>query len=205
MSGSRRLAAGGRPLAGILSLWLATAFLPGCGAGRLSVGTTPFPAKTSVFVDESGKRTGSLPEGPEPIRLLFLDFPWCPPCEGMWEGIRNAAREFPPGTLRVCRILFDRERLFPGHGPVEVPPLIPPPPRTPRPVDSTGGAVPVVTWTALPGPFGEQFEFTRVPVLLLIDGRGVVAARWTGASPSLAVSLAGEIRKRTAAPLSSGR
>lgn len=139
------------------------------------------------------------------MRLLFLDFPWCPQCDGMWEGIRSAAREFPPGTLRVYRILFDREKLFPGREPVEVPPLAPSPPRSPDPVDSTGGAVPVVTWTALPGPFREQFQFTRVPVLLLLDEKGVVTARWAGTRPSLAASLAGEIRKRTAAPPSSER
>jgi len=205
LSGSCRSAAGGRSLAGILALWLAMVVLGGCGARRLSVGTVPFPAKTPVFLDESGNRSASLPEGPEPFRLLFLDFPWCPPCDGMWEGILSATNEFPPGTLRVYRVLFDRERLFPGREAVEVPPLVPAPPRTPAPVESTGGAVPVVTWTALPGPFREQFQFTRVPVLLLLDEKGVVAARWAGASPSLAVSLAGEIRKRTAAPPSAER
>jgi len=191
----------GRTLAGGLALLLA---LGGCGASRFSLGSEPFPAKSPVFLDESGRRRADLPDDPEPIRLLFLDFPWCSPCGGTWEEIRIAAREFPPGTLRVYRILFDRETLFPGRIPVEVPPLVPSPPRSP-PVDSMGGTVPMATWTALPGPFREQFQFTRVPVLLLLDRKGAVSARWVGASPSLAVSLAGEIRKRTAAPPSSER
>lgn len=180
-------------------------FLAGCGARRFSAGSVPFPVKTPVFLDESGSRRTSLPDGPEPFRLLFLDFPWCPQCDGMWEGILSASNEFPPGTLRVYRILFDRERLFPGREAVEVPPLAPAPPRTPGPVDSTGENIPVETWTAIPRSFREQFQFTRVPILLLLDGTGVVAARWAGASPSLAVSLAGEIRKRTTAPPSAER
>lgn len=202
MIGHRVPVTGARTLAGILALLLA---LGGCGAGRFSVDSVPFPAKSPVFLDESGGRRANLPEDPEPFRLLFLDFPWCPPCGGMWEEIRAAAGEFPPGTLRVYRILFDRETLFPGREPVAVPPLVPSLPRTPLPVDSAGNAVPVATWTALPGPFLQQFQVSRVPVLLLLDRKGAVAARWSGASPSLAVSLAGEIRRRTAAPLSSGR
>lgn len=205
MSKHRRPSAGGRTIAGFLTLWLAVATLAGCGGTRISVGSAPFPAKKAVFLDESGEPRAALPADPEPIRLLFLDFPWCPQCGGMWEGIRVAAREFPPGTLRVYRVLFDREKLFPGGEAVEVPPLVSSPPRTPAPADSMGGAVPVVTWTGLLGPFREQFQITRVPALLLLDKKGVVAARWAGASPSLAVSLAGEIRKRTAAPLSSER
>lgn len=195
---------GYRRPAAVLALLLAAGSLTGCGGGRFSVNSVPFPAKTPVFLDASGEPRADLPEDPEPIRLLFLDFPWCPPCGGMWEELRGAAREFPPGTLRVYRILFDRETMFPGQEPVEVPPLVPSPPRT-APVDSTGGEVPVATWTALPGPFRKQFQFTRVPVLLLLDRRGAVAARWAGDSPTLAISLAGEIRKRTAAPLSSER
>jgi len=195
---------GYRRPAAVLALLLAAGSLIGCGGGRFSVNSVPFPAKTPVFLDASGEPRADLPEDPEPIRLLFLDFPWCPPCGGMWEELRGAAREFPPGTLRVYRILFDRETMFPGQEPVEVPPLVPSPPRT-APVDSAGGEVPVATWTALPGPFRKQFQFTRVPVLLLLDRRGAVAARWAGASPTLAISLAGEIRKRTAAPLSSER
>lgn len=205
MSGYRRPAACGRPSAGILALCSAMMLLAGCGAQRLSVGTTPFPVKTPVFLDASGGRRATLPNDPERVRLLFLDFPWCPQCDGMWEGIRSAAKEFPPDTLRVYRILFDRERLFPGRDAIEAPPLFPIPPRTPVPVDSTGKALPVETWTAIPRSFREQFEFSRVPILLLLDRTGVVAARWTGASPSLAVSLAGEIRKRTTAPHSAGR
>ena len=201
---SRGVAAGGRALAGVFAILLALGSLAGCGAGRFSVGSVPFPAKSPVFVDETGTPRVDLPDAPEPIRILFLDFPWCPPCNGMWEEIRTAAGEFPPGTIRIDRILFDRETMFPGREPVEVPPLVSSSPRRP-PVDATGGIIPATTWTALPGPFRKQYQFTRVPVLLLLDRKGAVVARWAGTSPSLAVSLAGEIRKRTAAPPSAGR
>lgn len=200
MSGSFRPAAGGRAVAAILAVWLASVGGAGCGAKRLSVGTSPFPAKTPVFLDDSGNPRVSLPRGSEPFRLLFLDFPWCPPCDGMWEGILTASKEFPPGTLRIDRVLFDRERLFPGGDAVLVPPLVPTPPRASGPVDSGGERVPLETWTAIPRAFREQFQFSRVPILLLLDGTGAVAARWAGASPSLAASLAGEIRKQTTAP-----
>jgi len=201
----RRVAAGGRALAGFLALWVAAGVSAGCGPNRFMVGTPPFPVDKPVFLDEAGIPRSDLPRDTEPMRLLFLDFPWCPPCDGMWEEIRSAARETPPGTLRIYRILFDRERLFPGREPVAVSPLVPASSRTPLPVDSAGQDVPVVTWTAIPGSFRDRFQITRVPVLLLLDSAGVVTARWSGASPSLSTSLGKELRKRTAAPPSAER
>jgi len=205
LSRSCRVAAGGRILAGVLAVWMSAGALAGCGPKRLATGTTPFPVDEPVFLDESGTPRKELRKDPEPIRLLFLDFPWCPPCDGMWEEIRTAAKEFPPGSVRIYRILFDRERLFPGREPVEVPPRVRTPERTPLPVDSGGRDIPVVTWTAIPRPFRDRFQFTRVPVLLLLDPTGAVAAQWAGTSPSLGGSLAQEIRKRTAALPAAGR
>jgi len=200
-----RFSVDGRTLAGVLAVWMAAGALAGCGPKRLAIGTTPFPVDAPVFLDESGIPRRALRQDPEPMRLLFLDFPWCPPCDGMWGEIGSAAKEFPPATVRIYRVLFDRERLFPGREPVEVPPRVPTPDRTPLPVDSGGRDIPVVTWTAIPRPFRDRFQFTRVPVLLLLDSTGAVAAEWTGTSPSLGASLAEEIRKRTAAPPAAGR
>ena len=169
------------------------------------MGSSPFPAEKPVFLDERGLERSALPETPEPARLLFLDFPWCPQCDDMWQGMNAAAQAFPPGTLRVYRILFDRERLFTRGEPADVPPLLPTSPRNPVLVDSAGNAVPVTTWTAIPVRFRDRFQVGQVPILLLLDREGVVAARWVGVSPSLAASLTDEIRERSAAPPSSGR
>lgn len=190
--------AGGRALAAVLALILSAAGWAGCGPTRFAVGTAPFPVDAPVLLDESGTPRGALPRDPEPMRLLFLDFPWCPPCDGMWKEIRTAAAKTPSGTLKIYRILFDRERLFPGPDPVEVPPRVLTPPRTPLPVDRSGREIPVATWTAIPGAFRDRFEVTRVPVLLVLDDRGVVTARWTGTSPTLAAALGEAIRKRPA-------
>ncbi|GAB4368659.1 MAG: hypothetical protein Kow00128_14200 [Deltaproteobacteria bacterium] len=184
---------------------MAAAGPAGCGPARFTVGTSPFPADTPVFLDESGTPRSDLPRDPEPTRLLFLDFPWCPPCDGMWEEIRSAASQAPSGSLKIYRILFDRERLFPGREPVEVPPRVPIPPRTPFPVDSAGREIPVATWTAIPGAFRDRFRVSRVPVLLLLDDAGAVTARWTGTSPGLAASLGEAIRKPPATAPSAER
>lgn len=158
-----------------------------------------------MLLDERGLERSALPETSEPARLLFLDFPWCPPCGDMWMGMNAAAQAFPPGTLRVYRILFDRERLFTRGEPADMPPLLPTPPRHPVLADSAGNAVPVTTWTAIPARFRDRFQVGQVPILLLLDREGIVAARWVGASPSLAAALTESIRERAAAPPSAER
>ena len=158
-----------------------------------------------MLLDERGLERSALPETSEPARLLFLDFPWCPPCGGMWMEMNAAAQAFPPGTLRVYRILFDRERLFTRGDPADMPPLLPTPPRHPVLADSAGNAVPVTTWTAIPARFRDRFQVGQVPILLLLDREGIVAARWVGASPSLAAALTESIRERAAAPPSAER
>jgi hypothetical protein len=57
--------------------------------------------------------------------------------------------------------------------------------------------LPVTTLRALPGTFERQFRVSQTPVLLLLDQSGTVAKRWTGSSPSLAESLAEEVRRIT--------
>lgn len=154
------------------------------------------------MADGSGRERTDLPPAPEPARLVMLDFPWCPECGRAWEAIREAAGALPPGTLHVYRILFDRERLLTAGGAAEVPPMQPAPP--PALVDSEGSAVPVTTLTALPRRFRAEFRVSHVPVLLLLDAKGVVARRWVGHSPSLGGAIAEEVRKTTGAPPSPG-
>ena len=197
MTGRRFPRRGRRRAAKALVLAAALSFSAGCGAKVLSVGSVPFPAEKPVFVDEAGAETASLPRFPEPLRLVFLDSPWCPQCGEAWEAIGTAASTFPPGLVRVYRVRFDRERIYEREGTREAPPLHPA-----SIADMTTGKpgpapVPVTTLRALPGPFRKQFLVSQTPVLLLLDKSGTVAKRWTGASPSLAESLAEEVRRIT--------
>jgi len=171
---------------------------PGCGPKALTVGSLPFPAGRPVFSDASGKALDALPAFAEPVGLVFLDFPWCPACADVWKAVRTAAAPHPPGTVRVYRVLFDRETSLSPTGRREVPPLRPaPPPESGGPEDS--GALKVTTLTALPGEFRKEFRVSRAPVLLLLGPGGTVARRWIGASAGMSKELASEIRKRSPA------
>lgn len=165
----------------------------GCGPRFIKVGTVPFPAESPVFTDDAGRQRVDLPPCAEPVRVVLLDFVWCPPCADVWKSLREASRSLPAGSVRVYRILFDRERQLTGQGATETAPL-----RATPPPDA--GGLPVTTLTALPKAFRESYGVTQVPVLLLLDGEGRVAGRWIGASPSLSAALIVEIRRLSSAP-----
>ena len=159
----------------------------------LKAGTVPFPAEKPVFIDEDGRPLRSLPAAPEPVKLVVLDFPWCPPCAEAWKAVRAASQALPPGSLRVYRILFDRERFFTPDGVSVVPPL-----RPAARAESPDAALPafaVTTLTALPDAFRKEYEIEQAPVILLLSGSRTVAKRWTGYSPSLSASLIEEINR----------
>jgi hypothetical protein len=110
--------------------------------------------------------------------------------------MRTAAEPFPQGTVRVYRVLFDRETVLSPAGRQEVPPLRPAPlPEVGGPEDS--GALKITTLTALPGAFRKEFRVSQVPVLLLLDAEGTVERRWIGFSAGMSRELSSEIRKRS--------
>ena len=157
------------------------------------MGSVPFPAQKPVFADASGQPQAGLPESEEPFRLVLLDHVWCPPCADAWKAIRAASREIPEGSVRVYRVLFDRERLIGSEGTAEVSPL-----RLSQPPDA--GTLPVTTVVALPRAFREQFGPAQAPILLLTDRSGKVLKRWTGASPSLSADIVSGIKRLSSAP-----
>ncbi len=170
----------------------------GCGPKAITVGSRPFPAAHPVFSDASGKAVAALPAAGGTIRLVFLEFPWCPACADVWRAVRTAAAPFPPGAVRVYRVLFDRETVLSTGGRREVPPLHHTPlPEGDAPDDS--GAPGVTTLTALPGEFHKEFRVSQGPVLLLLDDEGKVERRWIGFKAGLSVELSSEIRKRSRA------
>lgn len=169
------------------------AFAAGCGGRRLAAGTVPFPADKPVFLDGDGRPLRDLPAAPEPLRLVVLDFPWCPPCAEAWKAARTASGSLPPGSLRVYRIVFDRERFFAREGVTVVPPLRPDA-RAESP-EAASRTFEVVTLTALPEAFREEYEVGQAPVILLLSAGGKVLRRWTGHSPSLSAAIAEEIRR----------
>ncbi len=178
-----------------LAAWfVAVSLFAACSPRSFSVGSVPFPGEVPVFVDNTGQASAGLPESPEPLRLVLLDFTWCPPCADAWRAIREASREIPGGSVRVYRVLFDRERLLGPEGTTEVAPLRP----APAP---DAGAFPVTTVVALTRPFRENFRPEQAPVLLLTDRRGNVLKRWTGYSPSLSAAIVSEIRRISIGPL----
>lgn len=181
-------------------LLLAALLLPAaCGPKAVKVGSRPFPAGRPVFLDASGKPVAALPEAPEPVRLVLLDFPWCPACTDTWKALRTASAQVPPGSARIYRVLFEGETALTATSRREVPPLHPPPGKDAGEAGETGG-FPVTTLTALPEPFGKEFRVSQVPVLLLLAPDGTVARRWVGYSPGMAAEVAGEIRSRSRAP-----
>jgi len=173
--------------------------LPACGPKAITVGSRPFPAARPVFTDLSGTARADLPEAREPARLVLLDFPWCPACADAWKALRAASAQLPPGSARVYRVLFDRETGFTSEGKREAAPL-----RSPSLAESenpvSAGGIAVTSLTALPGPFGEEFRATQVPVLLLLEPDGTVARRWIGYSSGMAAEVATEVRKRARPP-----
>ncbi len=172
--------------------------LTGCGPKAITVGSRPFPAGRAVFSDESGNVLKALPAFSEPVGLVFLDFPWCTSCADVWRAIRFAATPFPRGTVRVYRVLFDRETVLSSAGRREAPPLRPGPATEGGPEDS--GTLEVTILTALPKGFHEEFRLSQAPVLLLLDPDGKVARRWIGYSVGISRELAAEIRKRSRVP-----
>jgi hypothetical protein len=170
--------------------------MAGCGPKAITVGSRPFPAARPVFSDASGKSLDALPAADGTIRLVFLEFPWCPACADVWKAVRIAAKPFPQGTVRVYRVLFDRETVLSPAGRQEAPPLRPNPlPEGDGPEDP--GAVMVTTLTALPGEFRKEFRISQGPVLLLLDAGGKVERRWIGFSAGMSRELSSEIRKRS--------
>jgi len=187
-----------RRAASLAALVAALLLASGCGPKAITVGSRPFPAGRPVFSDLSGRTLDALPAFAEPVGLVFLDFPWCPACADAWKAVRTAAAPFPPGTVRVYRILFDRETSLSPAGRREVPPLRSAPlPEVDGPEDP--GALLVTTLTALPKEFRKEFRVSQAPVLLLLGPGGTVARRWIGASAGMSGELASEIRKRSPA------
>ncbi len=187
-----------RPTGRRLAAWVLAAaglavLAAGCGGRRLAAGTVPFPAEKPVFIDGDGRPLRDLPAAPEPLKLVVLDFPWCPPCAEAWKAVRAASGALPPGSLRVYRIFFDRERFFARDGVSAVPPLRPAA-RT-EPAEPASPAIAVTTLTAVPDAFRKEYEVGQAPVILLLSKNGKVARRWTGYSPSLSASLVEEIRR----------
>jgi len=175
----------------------AALLLCGCGPKAITVGSRPFPAEKPVFTDASGTERMDLPAATEPLRLVLLDYPWCPACGDAWGAVRQAGGTLPPGSVRVYRILFDREVLLTPQGRQGVPPLVslaPSPSGGPEPSPAT------ITLAALPGAFAKEFRVRQVPVLLLLDRDGTVIRRWNGFSRELAAELSEEVRKRSSAP-----
>jgi hypothetical protein len=172
---------------------LAAFALAGCGPKYISTGAVPFPAEGPVFVDDTGRGRADLPSCAEPVRVVLLDFAWCPPCADVWKSLALASKNLPAGSVRVYRILFDRERRLSADGAAEVAPL-----RAVRPPDA--GNLPVTTLTALPQAFRERYGISQAPLLLLLDAEGRVVRRWTGSSPSLPAAVSGEIMRLLNAP-----
>ncbi len=172
-----------------------------CGGRRLAPGTAPFPAGEPVFVDGEGRALRSLPAAPEPLKLVVFDFPWCPPCAEAWKAVRAASGALAPGSVRVYRVVFDRERYFTRDGVAVVPPLRPAAP--PEPAGAASPALAVTTLTALPDAFRKEYELEQAPVILLIAAGGKVVKRWTGYSPALPASLEAEIRRAGKEPQAS--
>jgi hypothetical protein len=170
--------------------------MAGCGPKAITVGSRPFPAQRPVFSDASGKILAALPADDGTIRLVFLEFPWCPACADVWGAVRVAAKPFPQGTVRIYRVLFDRETVLSPAGRQEVPPLRPAPlPEGDGPEDPR--ALMVTTLTALPGEFRKEFRVSHGPVVLLLDAGGTVERRWIGFSAGMSGELSAEIRRRS--------
>lgn len=185
--------AGRRALAaGILAAAAIAALPAGCGGRRLGAGTVPFPSEKPVFLDRDGQALRDLPAATEPLRLVVLDFPWCPPCAEALKAAGEASASLPRGSVRIYRILFDRERSFSREGAGVVPPLRP---AAGDAAEAAPDAFEAVTLTALPDAFRTEYEIGQAPVVLLLSAGGTVIRRWTGHSPSLSAAIAEELRR----------
>jgi len=183
----------GASLAALIAVLLLAA---GCGPKAITVGSRPFPAARPVFHDTSGKALEALPATEETIRVVFLEFPWCPACADVWRAVRTAAKPFPQGTVRVYRVLFDRETMLSPAGRREVSPMRPAPlPEGDGPEDP--GVLKITTLTAIPDGFHKEYRVSHGPVLLLLDAEGTVEKRWIGFSAGMSRELSTEIRKRS--------
>lgn len=184
-----------RVLAAAFSGLLVTLICGACASKHFSLGSVPFPADKPVFVDDQGRQHPGLPESSEPFRLVFLDYSWCPPCADAWKAVREASLDIPAGTVRVYRVLFDRERLLGKEGTDEIAPL-----RQVSPPDA--GGMPVTTVMALADPFRKRFGPDQAPLIILMDRKGKVLKKWTGASHSLSAAIASEVKRlSSSAPL----
>ena len=192
----RGAAAGTRLLALAVLLAGSVPLLGGCGPRSLSPGSVPFPAKEPVFADREGNLLDRLPACPEPVRLLFLDFPWCPPCGEVRTALAAAAASVPAGTFRVFHVLADRERELSPERTREVAPLHPSP--------GMGDAWATELF-ALPGPLFSRYRVGHGPVVLLLSPDGTVGRRWVGYSPGMAGEIASEIRQRSGSSPPPGR
>ncbi len=193
--GARR-ARGPSAAAGVLAAVGVALLAAGCGGRTLAAGAVPFPAEKAVFVDGQGRPLRSLPATPEPLKLVVLDFPWCPPCAEAWKAVRTASGALGPGAVHVYRIVFDRERFFTRDGVSVVPPLHPAA-REEAPA-AASPAPAVTTLTAVPDAFRKEYEVEQAPVILLLSAGGKVIKRWTGYSSSLSASLEAEVRRASA-------
>ena len=105
----------------------------------------------------------------------------------------------PAGTVRVYRVLFDRETMLSPAGRREVSPMRPAPlPEGDDPEES--GELKITTLTALPDGFRKEYRVSQGPVLLLLDAEGKVEKRWIGFSTGMSRELSSELRKRSPAP-----
>ena len=175
--------------------------LSGCGPKAITVGSRPFPSEKAVFADASGKALSDLPDSGEPFRLVLIDYPWCPPCADAWKSVRGALETAPPGSVRVYRILFDREISIADSGKKETAPMRPVPPPWPGFLEDAGDKK-FTTLTAIPEVFREEFRVNQAPMLLLIDRDGTVARRWIGYSTNLGEDLSSEFKTRDPVPSS---
>ena len=154
---SRAWVAGVRTGAAALACVAAAFIGAACSGRRMLEGETPFPAKGAVMVDEAGNRLADLPPSAEPLRIIVLDFPWCPPCSDAWEALDKASKSAQGSRIRVFRILFDREKFDTAGGSAEASPLHPAPARPSL-------AFPVTTLTAMPAAFRERYKVEQVAV-----------------------------------------
>jgi hypothetical protein len=172
--------------------------LCGCGPKAITLNSRPFPAEKPVFSDAAGRPLSDLPPGPENLRLVVLDFPWCPACADAWDAAQATCGTFPAGTVHLYRILFDQEVSLTSAGRRETPPRLPSGPGSP-PGQALAEDTFSTTLTALPGAFRETYRVRQAPIVVLLARDGTVIRRWNGFSTRLADELAREIKSRTAA------
>ena len=170
---------------------VAVLLLCGCGPRAITKGSIPFPAKKGIFADASGAILSNLPDSEEPFLFVFLDFAWCPACQNVWNTLIEASETTDPGSVRIYRILFDRETVFAESGSREAAPLRPASARLP----GYPGNVKIVVLVALPEAFREEFRVNQAPLLLLINREGEVERRWQGYSTNLKDELLAELSK----------